>query len=259
MTASVRFDAGGADGIARVTLDNAGKLNAMSVAMWRELRAHFEAVQALPGGVRVLIVAGEGGNFAAGGDIEEFPDFRFDEAKLRAFHEDEVLPALQAMLACDVPLIAQIDGACIGGGLEIAACCDIRIAGASSRFGVPIAKLGFPMAPAELEIVAAVIGGTALRELLLEARVLDADHARGMGFVTRVVADDQVGAEARRSAERMGALSTQALRLNKRALREFASPRLSSAAQRAPHYAYADSAEHREGLAAFNDKRAPRF
>mgnify|MGYP003481811107 CR=1 FL=1 len=62
-------------------------------------------------------------------------------------------PALQAMLDCDLPLVAQIDGACIGGGLEIAACCDIRIAGAGARFGVPIAKLGFPMAPAELEIV----------------------------------------------------------------------------------------------------------
>ena len=259
MAGTVSFHGAGADGIARITLANADKLNAMSVAMWRELRANFEAVQALPGGVRVLIVAGEGGNFAAGGDIEEFPDFRFDEATLRAFHEDEVLPALQAMLACDVPLIAQIDGACIGGGLEIAACCDIRIAGASSRFGVPIAKLGFPMAPAELEIVAAVIGGTALRELLLEARVLDAEAARCLGLVTRVVADDQVAGEVRRSAERMAALSAQALRLNKRALREFASPRLSSAAQRAPHYAYADSAEHREGLAAFNDKRVPRF
>ena len=78
MTGLVHFDAGGGTGIASLTLSHPGKLNAMSVAMWRELRAHFEAVQALPGGVRVLIVAGEGGNFAAGGDIEEFPDFRFE-------------------------------------------------------------------------------------------------------------------------------------------------------------------------------------
>jgi enoyl-CoA hydratase/carnithine racemase len=247
------------EGIARITLSHAGKLNAMSVAMWRELRAHFEALQALPGAVRVIIVAGAGGNFAAGGDIEEFPDFRFDEASLRRFHEDEVLPALLAMLACDLPLIAQIDGACIGGGLEIAACCDIRIAAASSRFGIPIAKLGFPMAPAELEIVAAVIGAASLRELLLEARVLDAESARSRGLVTRVVADERVAAEARQTSERIAALSPQALRLNKRALREFAGPRLSAAAQRASHYAYANSAEHREGLAAFNDKRPPRF
>ena len=256
MSGTVRLDAGVADGIARLTLSHPGKLNALSVAMWRELRAHVEA---LPASTRVLIVCGEGGNFAAGGDIDEFPDFRFDETALARFHEDAVLPALQAMLACDMPLVAQIEGACIGGGLEVAACCDIRIAAASSRFGVPIAKLGFPMAPAELEIVAAAIGSTVLRELLLEARVLDAVQARERGLATRVVADDQVAAEALHTAERIAQLSPQALRLNKRALREFATPRLSSAEQRASHYRYADSAEHREGLAAFNDKRPPQF
>lgn len=259
MTAAVHFEDAGADGVARVTLDHAGKLNALSVAMWRQLRARFEALQNHPGHARVVVVAGAGGNFAAGGDIEEFPDFRFDEARLRGFHENEVLPALQALLACDLPLLAQIDGACIGGGLEIAACCDIRIAGAGSRFGVPIAKLGFPMAPAELEIVAAVVGTTVLRSLLIEARVLDAQEARDCGLVTRVVADDQVAAEVRLSAERMARLSPQALRLNKRALRRFATRRLSSAADRVAYYAYADSAEHREGLEAFNQKRPPRF
>jgi enoyl-CoA hydratase/carnithine racemase len=231
----------------------------MSVSMWRELRKNYEALQAIPGAVRVVIETGGGGNYAAGGDIQEFPDFRFDPAKLAHFHEDRVLPALRAMQACDIPLVAQIEGACIGGGLEIAACCDIRIADAGSRFGVPIARLGFPMAPAELEIVAAAFGATTLRELLLEARVLDAASARERGLVTRVVADDQVAAEAQHAAARIAQLSPQALRLNKRALRDFAAPPLSSAAQRAAYYGYADSAEHREGLAAFNDKRPPRF
>jgi len=259
MAPRVHFDPGGVTGVARITLANPTKLNALSVSMWRELRAQFFALQALPGKVRVVIVAGEGIDFAAGGDIEEFADFRFDEATLRRFHEDEVLPALQAMLDCDLPLVAQISGACIGGGLEIAACCDIRIAGAGSRFGIPIARLGFPMAPAELQIVAAVVGATTLRELLIEAQVLDARAAWERGLVTRVVPDDQVAAEARLAAERIALLSPQALRLNKRMLREFAAQPLSEAEQRAAHYAYADSAEHREGLAAFNQKRTPRF
>lgn len=255
MRGTVRCEVG-AGGIARITISNTTKLNALSAAMWRELRAHVEG---LASDVRVVVVRGDGGDFAAGGDIEEFTEFRFEESTLRRYHEQDVLPALRAMLACDVPLVAQIEGACIGGGLEIAACCDIRIAGASSRFGVPIAKLGFPMAPAELEIVAAVVGVTTLRELLLEARVLDAEAARARGLVTRVVADALVAAEAERTAARIALLSPQALRLNKRALREFAAPPLSSAEQRSAHYAYADSVEHREGLAAFNDKRAPRF
>jgi enoyl-CoA hydratase len=247
-----------AQGIARITLANPGKLNALSAAMWRALR---EAVATLESDAttRVIVVAGEGGQFASGGDIEEFPQFRFDAATLARFHEQDVLPALLALRDCELPLVAAIEGACIGGGLEIAACCDIRIAGASSRFGVPIAKLGFPMAPAELEIVSAVVGPTVLRELLIEARVLNAQEAAARGLLTRVVADSEVLAQAQAAAERIAALSPQALRLNKRALREFTFPTLSSAAQRAAHYGYAPTNEHREGLAAFNEKRPPRF
>jgi enoyl-CoA hydratase len=227
--------------------------------MWRELRAHVAKLNACPDGVRVVIVCGEGGQFASGGDIEEFPQFRFDATTLARFHEEDVQPALQALQGCDLPLVAQIDGACIGGGLEVAACCDIRIAGHSARFGVPIARLGFPLAPAELEIVAAVVGPTVLRELLIEARVLNAQEAFARGLVTRVVADADVAAEARTAAERIAELSPQALRLNKRALRQFTPSAHSSHAERAPHYAYAASDEHREGLAAFNEKRKPRF
>ncbi len=259
MSGHVQFDAPDAAGIARLTLSNPGKLNALSVAMWRELRAQVARLSTQGDGVRVVVVAGEGGQFASGGDIEEFPQFRFSADTLARFHEEDVRPALQALLDCDLPLVAQIDGACIGGGLEIAACCDIRIAGAGARFGVPIAKLGFPLAPAELEIVAAVIGPTLLRELLIEARVLGAQEALARGLVTRVVADGDVAAEAQATAVRIAALSPQALRLNKRALRQFTHGARSSHAERAPHYAYAASDEHREGLAAFNQKRTPRF
>lgn len=259
MSGHVKFDAPDASGIARLTLSNRGKLNALSVAMWRELRAQVARLNAQGDGVRVVVVAGEGGQFAAGGDIEEFPQFRFGADTLARFHEEDVCPALQALLDCDLPLVAQIEGACIGGGLEIAACCDIRIAGDSARFGVPIAKLGFPLAPAELEMVAAVVGPTVLRELLIEARVWGAPEALARGLVSRVVADADVAAEARATAERIAGLSPQALRLNKRALRQFTHTPRSSAAERAPHYAYAASDEHREGLAAFNEKRTPRF
>ena len=247
-----------AAGIARITLANPGKLNALTAAMWRELRAAVGDCES-DAATRVVIVSGEGGNFAAGGDIEEFPDFRFEAATLARFHEEDVLPALAALRDCELPLVAQIEGACIGGGLEIAACCDIRIAGEGARLGVPIAKLGFPMAPAELEIVASVIGARVLRELLIEARVLGAAEAFARGLVTHVVPDARVAAEAQAAAERIARLSPQAMRLNKRALREFMRWRWSTADERAPHYDYASTAEHREGLAAFNQKREPRF
>lgn len=260
MSGHIHFHPADARGIARVVIANPGKLNALDVTMWRELRAGFEALHGAATTPRVIVLQGEGRSFVAGGDIEEFPDFRFDAESLAHFHEDVVAPALWAMLACDLPLVAEIAGACVGGGLEIAACCDIRLCGQSSRFGVPIAKLGFPMAPAELEIVARVVGETTLRELLLEARVLNAAEAYERGLVTRVVADADLAAEAQRCAARIAELSPQALRLNKQALRQFAGTgRASSRAERAPHYAYAPSEEHREGLAAFNEKRPARF
>ncbi len=168
MSGTVHFQPDGGDGIARVVLDNAGKLNAIDIAMWHELRRVFDALQAHPAvdAPRAVIVAGAAGHFASGGDIVEFATFRFDETKLHDFHENTVAPALRAMLACDIPLFAQIDGACIGGGFEIAACCDIRVCGEASRFGAPIAKLGFPMAPGELELLARVASPAVLREML---------------------------------------------------------------------------------------------
>jgi enoyl-CoA hydratase/carnithine racemase len=257
--AHIRLEPADAAGVALLRISNPGKMNALSLAMWRELRAAFEAVQRSDAPPRVIVVRGDGHEFVAGADIEEFPQFRLEPESLAAYHEDVLAPALHAMLDCDVPLIAHIEGACIGGGLEIAACCDLRLCEPDSRFGVPIARLGFPMAPAEVEIVSHILGQTLLRELLIEARLMGAAQAQQRGIVTRVLPADQLEAEVRRVALHIAGLSPQAMRLNKRVLRAFARPSFSEAADRAAHYAYADSDEHREGLAAFIEKRPARF
>jgi enoyl-CoA hydratase len=246
--------------LARVTLANTGKHNAIDVAMWQALRATFEQLQALPAAEapRAVIVCGEDGQFASGGDIAEFAGFRFDEARLHEFHEHIVGPALQALLDCDIPLLAQIEGACIGGGLEIAACCDIRIGGRSSRFGAPIARLGFPMAPGELLLLSQVVPSPVLREILLEARLLDAASALQHGLLHSVVADAEVPANSLQRAVQIAALSPQAARINKRTLRQIGASG-PTAAERRAHFAYADSGEHREGIAAFIEKRPPHF
>ncbi|MEY4753768.1 MAG: hypothetical protein RJA44_1443, partial [Pseudomonadota bacterium] len=197
MSAEVRYERHASlDGVAVVTLSNPGKLNAVSVAMWRELRAVFAGLAEREPELRCVIVRGAGGTFVSGGDIEEFPAFRFDAARLREFHEDIVAPALDAMYRCDVPIVAQIERACVGGGLEIACQCDIRIAGSSSRFGAPIARLGFPMAPDEMAGVARVTGLASAAEILLEARLLDAATALQRGLVQRVMPDAEVAQEA---------------------------------------------------------------
>jgi enoyl-CoA hydratase len=259
MAGTVTFEDAG-DGVARLSLCNEGKLNAIDIGMWRELRARFERLQALPpeAAPRAVLVCGAGGQFASGGDIVEFAEFRFDEARLRQFHEGIVAPALHAMLDCDIPVLAQIDGACLGGGLEIAACCDIRVCGEGSRFGAPIAKLGFPMAPGELLVLSRVVPAPVLREMLLEARLVGAAAALHLGLVHAVVADDEVAGHATRRAAQIAALSAQAARLNKRTLRQIAAGG-PSASERHAHFGYADSAEHREGVMAFLEKRPPSF
>jgi enoyl-CoA hydratase/carnithine racemase len=260
MPGHITLKSADAAGVARVTLANPGKLNAIDISMWRELRALFERLQAIApdDAPRAVIVAGDGGQFASGGDIAEFAGFRFDEARLRDFHENIVAPALHAMLDCDIPLLAQIDGACVGGGLEIAACCDIRLCGEGSRFGAPIAKLGFPMAPGELTLLARVVPVPVLREMLLEARLFGSAAALQHGLVHAVVADEEVAEQAQRRAVQITALSPQAARINKRSLRQLAAGG-PSAAERHAHFSYADSGEHREGIAAFIEKRPPRF
>lgn len=245
------------DAIARVTLSNPAKFNAMSRAMWRELRQVFTELQQLSD-VRVVVVVGEGGHFCAGGDIAEYTDFRFHPEGLRDFHENDVWGGLSALLACDLPVIAQIEGNCMGAGVEIASCCDIRLAGQGARFGAPIAKLGFPMAPREAELVAREVGLATARQMLLEAAVLDAPTLLARGFLHTVLHDADVAAEAQQRALRITRLAPQAARLNKQTLRALAGGQGAEALVPTA-YDYADSAEHREGIAAFLAKRAPNF
>ena len=245
--------------VAWVTLANASRLNAMTRAMWRELRDVF-AVAGNDEGLRCIVVRGAGSAFCAGGDISEYPSFRFDTERLRAFHEDEVWAALQAMLDCRVPLVAQIEGACMGAGLEIASCCDIRIAGVSAKFGAPIAKLGFPMAPREAALVHGATGDVLARDMLLAAGVHSAARLYDAGFLLHVLPDAEVPVAARDHALRIAALAPQAARFNKRTFAAF-NESVSSEVQGLLRgaYDYADSPEHREGIAAFLAKRAPVF
>jgi enoyl-CoA hydratase/carnithine racemase len=258
--------------IAWVTLDNASKYNAMSRGMWLELKQVFEAIGQDPG-VRCVVVRGALGHFCAGGDIAQYPSFRFDAAQLQHFHEVEVWGGLQAMLDCDVPIVAQIEGNCMGAGVEIASCCDLRLASQSSRFGAPIARLGFPMAPREAALVAGAVGDTTARAMLLAAEVFDAQHMLARDFLLQVLPDDQLEPHIAGLVQRIAALAPQAAKLNKRTFRSLIRPVAPvEYAQAAPEfvakvpvavdldaYAYADSAEHREGITAFLDKRKPNF
>ncbi len=264
-----RFD----EGVAHVTLSYPKRFNAMSRAMWRELRAVFEQIQSSTD-VRCVLLSGHGDHFCAGGDISEYANFRFQEASLRDFHEQDVWGALNAMRCCDVPVVAQIAGNCMGAGVELASCCDIRLSAESAQFGAPIARLGFPMAPREAALVAGAVGDVTARQMLLEAAVFSAPAMLQRGFLSRVVADVDLTTQAQATVQRICQLAPQAARLNKQTLRALNTPlaldnkglfaikkeannALDQLLERA--YDYADSAEQREGISAFLEKRPPRF
>jgi enoyl-CoA hydratase/carnithine racemase len=239
--------------VAVMTLTNPGKLNAMSRSMWRDLKVAFLAIQVDPG-IRCVLVRGAEGHFCAGGDIAEYPDFRFQEAALRHFHEEEVWGGLSAMLACDVPIVAQIEGVCMGAGVEIACACDLRLGADTATFGAPIARLGFPMAPREAALVSAAVGSMTARAMLLAAEVFAASHMAAQGFLTHMLPPAELDAACQALVHRMAGLAPQAARLNKQTLRAL---QAGTAVDRP--YGYADSPEHQEGITAFLAKRKPLF
>ena len=246
--------------LATVTLLHPGKFNTMSRVMWCQLRLAFEFIRQRHD-IRCVLIRGNGRHFCAGGDISEYAAFRFEPASLRDFHEGDVWGGLQAMLDADVPIIAQIDGNCLGAGVLIASCCDLRIAADSARFGAPIARLGFPMAPREAALVVRAMGELTAREMLLSAVILDAAEMKQRGFLNQTCPADALDAAVQARIHRVMQLAPQAARLNKATFRALA---LDLSKQRAidlvaTAYDYAASAEHREGISAFIEKRLPAF
>ncbi len=243
--------------IATVTLFNPTKLNALNARMWSRLRETMRELAA-DEGLRCVILRGEGGAFAAGGDLEEFKTARATVDLALAYHE-AVGEALTAIETCPHPTVAAIQGACVGGGLEIASACDLRIAGAGARFGAPIMKLGFSMYPGELAGFLKLVGPAVAKEILLEGRLLTAAEAYAKGLLTRVVADDEVLGEAQATAARIAAGAPQVARWHKQWIARLMDGRPLTLDEKRASFAFIGTEDYAEGMAAFAGKRPPRF
>lgn len=244
--------------VATVTLNNPARLNALNLAMWRGLRETLLELDR-DETLRCVILRGAGGKaFAAGADIAEFAHERSNSAQASGYGA-AIRNAMHAVASCRHPTIALIEGACIGGGLEIAAMCDLRVCGQSSRFGIPVNRLGLTMAHGELEGLLALAGRAVTLEILLEGRVFDADEAFAKGLVNRVVADSEVEREANAMAERVAAGAPLVARWHKQFVDRL-TPRVAiDAADLHESYACFDTEDYREGVDAFLAKRTPRF
>jgi len=174
--------------IATVVLNRPERLNALDRSMWVRLGAVMRELDA-DESLRCVVLCGAGGKaFAAGADIAEFANERSDAAQAKRYGAD-TSAALRAVADCRHPTIAQIEGACVGGGLLVAAQCDLRICNESARFGVPVKNLGLTESYDELEGMLRVIGPAASLELLLEGRIWGARQPYEKGLVCRVVPD----------------------------------------------------------------------
>jgi enoyl-CoA hydratase/carnithine racemase len=244
--------------VATVVLNRPEKLNALTKSMWRALGEAIDALSA-DGSLRCVIVRGAGEKaFSPGNDIAEFATERANKAQ--AIEYGHVMHATaKALAACRHPLVAQIHGICVGGGLEIAALCDLRICGESSRFGAPIKNLGLVMAYPEMAPLVRLAGADVALEILLEGRIFGAREAKEKRLVTRVVPDDEVASEVQATAQRIADGAPLAARWHKQFARRLTDPRPLTDAEYDECFDCFDTDDFRIGYAAFLAKEKPRF
>jgi enoyl-CoA hydratase len=246
--------------IATVVLSNPGKLNALTVSMWQALARAMEAVSR-DEDLRCVVLRGAGREaFAAGADIAEFATARDNAEQGRRYHREHVAGALRAVAECRHPTVAMVHGPCVGGGLELACMCDLRISGESGRYGVPISRLGFAIAYDELEAVLPLTGRAVALEILVEGRVWGAEEALAKGLLTRVVPDARLEEEAYACARRIAAGAPLVNRWHKRFVRRLAPrPAPLTEAEISENFAYFATEDYRIGMDAFARKEKPRF
>lgn len=243
--------------IATVTLSNPNKRNALNAAMWRSLAQIFHQLSQ-DGSLRCVILRGAEGHFSAGADISEFSVVRNDIESGKRYHMDLIAGALEAVSSCLHPTIAAIEGVCVGGGLEIACACDLRVASTDARLGIPTNRLGFPLAPIELRALLHLLGKAATLEILLEGRIFDAAEAKEKGLLHKMTGD--LAEEVRQTVDRIARGSPLAARVNKQLVRRLSPP----AAPLSEHdmndaFAFLATQDYQEGIQSFLEKRPPAF
>lgn len=234
-----------ADGVARVTIDNAAKRNALDAEILEGLARELPALDA-----RCVILTGAGDAFSAGYDIGNLTPEKLADVLIHPFEA-----ALAALDAVEVPVIADVNGHALGGGLELALACDLRVCAPGARLGMPPARLGVVYSHSGLRRFVDAIGTARTRQLFLTAEPVDAETALAWGLV------NWIGEDAVALAARVASLAPLSLRGNKRVLRALIpplDPALEAELEALRRSAFA-SEDFAEGVRAFVEKRAPRW
>lgn len=247
-----------ADAIARVTLNQPDRLNAINNLMWDRLGRIFDDLDG-DEMLRCVIIEGAGETaFSVGADISEFEHNRSSVDQAR-FYGRRTHAAMQRIVRCRHPVVAKIRGLCVGGGLEVATTCDLRICGESARFGIPVKRLGLVVAYDELQPLVQLVGPANAMEILLEGDIFGAERAHAMGLVNRVVPDDGLEAEVLASAERIAEGAPLVARWHKKFIRRLLQPEPLSAEEIDEGYHCFGTEDFETGYTAFLAKTRPEF
>ena len=230
---------------------------ALTQDMWLALPKKLSSLALRPA-VRVIVIRGTDGNFVAGADIAEFKELRSDPESAKRYDEGAI-ETIDALANLRVPSIAMIDGPCIGGGCLLAFACDLRIASRRATFGVPAGKLGLAYPYPALERLVDLFGEAVALDLTLTGRIVAAEEAKTLGLVHYLAEPNLVEPETARLAERISHNAPLAMQYLRLALRRRSSGRLSREEVDALAAACFASDDYAEGIAAFLEKRAPRF
>ena len=248
-----------ADAIATLVLNRPEKRNAMSLAMWQALPALLDRIAA-DAAIKVLILRGATAEaFSAGADIAEFERVGASESAAREYNE-AVEAALLRLAGIEKPTIAQIAGACVGGGCSLALACDLRFAAESSRLGITPARLGICYSLEDTKRLLDLVGPARAKDILFSAQLLNAGEALRIGLVDRVLPQDELAAAVRDYAGLLTQRSAYTIRSAKRIVRLIQAGTVRETDEtRALRDGSFVGPDFREGYRAFLEKREPRF
>jgi enoyl-CoA hydratase len=246
--------------VAHMIFNNPERHNAVSMEMWEAAETILSDFNA-DADVRVIVLSGAGGKaFVSGADISKFEDERASAEAVKKYTAT-TSRAYTRLYNSPKPTIAMIRGYCIGGGLGLAACCDIRFCTEESRFGLPAARLGLGYSLTSIKRLADVVGMAAAKDICLSARRYDASEARAMGLVHAILSDASLDTHVQAYAAKMAANAPLTMTAMKQVFVELAkdpADRDLDACQAAVDRCFA-SEDYLEGRQAFMEKREPRF
>jgi enoyl-CoA hydratase/carnithine racemase len=243
--------------VARLTIDRPDKRNAMTAAMWAGLPGVLGGLAEDPD-VRVLVVTGAGPSFCAGADISDLLGGPDPADPMAAVRRDN-LAAQAALRDFPKPTVAMIRGHCIGGGVELAASCDLRFADPTAVFGVTPAKVGIVYTPSSTKALIDLVGPAMTKYLLFSGELIDAETALRAGLVDRLVAADRLEAEVHRFADVLASRSALSQRATKQVIAALTAGSDGEAVVADWYRQTISSGELTEGVAAFAERRTPRF